>query len=148
MDRCETTGFRDHRDRPSRIDYFLSARCNGGAITPKCTAIHVRHSHLELHGAVGRPRWLRSVDRNLRGADRHCPGSIYPHIHTSMHTPTPPHIHPYTGPHVQKVLRWCDAPWTLKRMQGSIFGEQPCENDPDACPIFTLIVVEAARFEV
>ena len=70
---------------------------------------------------------------------------IHAHIHTSS---THPHIHPSTHPHVQKVLRWCDAPWTLKRSQGSIFGEQACENDPDACPIFCRVVTEATRWEV
>ena len=145
MDRCETTGFRDHRYRPCRLDYFLSARCNGAG------------DHLEVHcktcpALACSTAWCcRSA--TVAASSRPKPSrsrSTLSEIHASMHTSTPhPHIpHPSTHPHVQKVIKWCDAPWTLKRAQGSIFGEQACENDPDACPIFCRVATEAARWQV
>jgi hypothetical protein len=77
------------------------------AIISRCIARHVRLSHVQLHGAVGRQRWLRAVDRSLPEADRHCPRSTHPctHPHLIHTSPTHPHIHMYKRSSSGAMLR-------------------------------------------
>ena len=146
MDRCETTGFRDHRYRPCRLDYFLSARCNGAG------------DHLEVHcktcpALASSTAWCcRSA--TVAASSRPKPSrsrSTLSEIHTSMHTSTPhPHIPTSAHPHIHMYKRSSAGAMLRGRSsaQGSIFGEQACENDPDACPIFCRVATEATRLEV
>ena len=101
MDRCETTGFRDHRYRPCRLDYVLSARCNGAG------------DHLEVHcktcpALASSTAWCcRSA--TVAASSRPKPSrsrSTLSEIHASMHTSTPhPHIPTSTHPHIHMYKR-------------------------------------------
>lgn len=76
------------------------------AIISRCIARHVRLSHVQLHGAVGRQRWLRAVDRSLPEADRHCPRSTHPCTHPHLiHTSPHPPIHTSTCTKGHQVVR-------------------------------------------
>ena len=120
------------------------------AIISRCLGRHVRLPHLELPVAVGRERWLQARRCHLPAADRQRPDSSNLSRAPSNHTKKSKKnlIAEFIMKSMQKVIRWCDAPWTLKRCHGFIHGMDACENNPDASPIYDRIVADAQAWEV
>ena len=142
MDRCKTIGFRDHRDRPWMQWRGRSSR---GALEDmfgsriwNCLLLSVGNGGCRQDAAT----FQQQID-NVRIVQN------YLELHG-----TPPKkskknlIAEFIMKSVQKVIRWCDAPWTLKRCHGFIHGMEACENNPDASPIYDRIVADAQAWEV